>query len=44
MPTPPQFLVGKKSDSGVFNIRNPNSPQWRYVTDGAIPEGALLKA
>ena len=26
MPTPPQFLEGKKSDPGVTNIRNPKSP------------------
>ncbi|MGH7042555.1 MAG: SOS response-associated peptidase [Acetobacteraceae bacterium] len=29
MPTPPSFLVGKKSDGGVTNIRNPGSPHWR---------------
>jgi putative SOS response-associated peptidase YedK len=29
MPTPPQFLEGKKSDPGVTNIRNPKSPHWR---------------
>lgn len=29
MPTPPKFLEGKKSDSGVTNIRNPASPHWR---------------
>ena len=29
MPTPPQFLEGKKSDPGVTNVRNPNSPHWR---------------
>jgi putative SOS response-associated peptidase YedK len=29
MPTPPKFLVGKKSDPGVTNIRNPSSPHWR---------------
>lgn len=29
MPTPPQFLVGKKSDPGVTNVRNPKSPHWR---------------
>jgi len=29
MPTPPKFLEGRKSDSGVTNIRNPKSPHWR---------------
>jgi putative SOS response-associated peptidase YedK len=29
MPTPPQFLVGKKTDRGVTNIRNVGSPHWR---------------
>lgn len=29
MPTPPQFLTGKKSDSGATNIRNPNSQHLR---------------
>lgn len=29
MPTPPQFLVGKKTDRGVTNIRNTKSPHWR---------------
>lgn len=29
MPTPPQFLVGKKTDRGVTNIRNVRSPHWR---------------
>lgn len=29
MPTPPQFLVGKKTDRGVTNIRNTRSPHWR---------------
>jgi putative SOS response-associated peptidase YedK len=29
MPTPPNFLAGKKSDSGVTNIRNTASPHWR---------------
>ena len=29
MPTPPKFLEGKKTDSGVTNIRNPSSPHWR---------------
>jgi putative SOS response-associated peptidase YedK len=28
MPTPPQYLKGPV-DSGVANIRNPNSPHWR---------------
>ncbi|WP_099864766.1 SOS response-associated peptidase [Pararhizobium haloflavum] len=29
MPTPPKFLEGKKTDSGVTNIRNVKSPHWR---------------
>lgn len=29
LPTPPQYLVGKKTDRGVTNIRNPASPHWR---------------
>lgn len=29
MPTPPQFLEGKKVDKGVTNIRNVKSPHWR---------------
>lgn len=29
MPTPPQYLVGKKTDRGVTNIRNARSPHWR---------------
>ena len=29
MPTPPNFLVGKKSDPGVTNIRNTKSRHWR---------------
>jgi putative SOS response-associated peptidase YedK len=29
MPTPPKFLEGKKSDSGVTNIRNVASSHWR---------------
>jgi len=29
MPTPPQFLVGKRTDPGVTNIRNTASPHWR---------------
>src|SRR4051812_44626056 len=29
MPTPPQFLVGRKSDAGVTNIRNTGSSHWR---------------
>jgi putative SOS response-associated peptidase YedK len=29
MPTPPKFLEGKKSDSGVTNVRNATSPHWR---------------
>jgi len=29
MPTPPQFLVGKRTDPGVTNIRNVSSPHWR---------------
>ena len=29
LPTPPQFLVGKKTDRGVTNVRNTKSPHWR---------------
>ncbi|PQO24903.1 DUF159 family protein [Rhodobacteraceae bacterium WD3A24] len=29
MPTPPQFLEGKRADRGVTNIRNTKSPHWR---------------
>ncbi|PQO24325.1 DUF159 family protein [Rhodobacteraceae bacterium WD3A24] len=29
MPTPPQFLEGKRTDRGVTNIRNTKSPHWR---------------
>ena len=29
MPTPSKFLEGKKTDSGVTNIRNVSSPHWR---------------
>jgi putative SOS response-associated peptidase YedK len=29
MPTPPQFLEGRKSDPGVTNIRNTASSHWR---------------
>lgn len=29
MPTPPQFLAGRKTDRGVTNIRNTKSPHWR---------------
>lgn len=29
MPTPPNYLVGKKVDKGVTNIRNAKSPHWR---------------
>ncbi len=29
MPTPPQFLEGKNSDSGVTNVRNTKSSHWR---------------
>ncbi|PZQ48843.1 MAG: DUF159 family protein [Rhodovulum sulfidophilum] len=29
MPTPPQYLAGKRVDKGVTNIRNVNSPHWR---------------
>lgn len=29
MPTPPQFLIGKKTDRGVTNVRNTESPHWR---------------
>ncbi|MCA0271508.1 MAG: SOS response-associated peptidase family protein [Proteobacteria bacterium] len=29
MPTPPQFLAGRKTDRGITNIRNTASPHWR---------------
>lgn len=29
LPTPPQFLSGKKTDKGVTNVRNTASPHWR---------------
>jgi putative SOS response-associated peptidase YedK len=29
MPTPPQYLIGKKTDKGMTNIRNVNSSHWR---------------
>lgn len=29
LPTPQQFLVGKKTDRGVTNVRNVASPHWR---------------
>ncbi len=29
LPTPPQFLLGKKTDRGVTNVRNTASPHWR---------------
>ena len=29
LPTPPQFLAGKKTDRGVTNVRNTGSPHWR---------------
>lgn len=29
MPTPSQFLIGKKTDQGITNIRNTQSPHWR---------------
>ena len=29
LPTPPTFLVGKKTDRGVTNVRNTASPHWR---------------
>lgn len=29
MPTPPQYLVGKKTDRGVTNIRQTSSSHWR---------------
>ncbi len=29
LPTPPQFLVGKKTDRGVTNVRNTDSLHWR---------------
>ncbi len=29
LPTPPQYLEGKKTDRGVTNVRNTSSPHWR---------------
>ncbi len=29
LPTPPKFLEGKRTDPGVTNVRNVNSPHWR---------------
>ena len=29
LPTPPQYLAGKKTDRGVTNVRNTRSPHWR---------------
>ena len=29
LPTPPQYLEGKKADRGVTNVRNTRSPHWR---------------
>lgn len=29
MPTPPNYLIGKKVDRGVTNVRNTASPYWR---------------
>ncbi len=29
LPTPPQYLIGKKTDRGVTNVRNTRSPHWR---------------
>ena len=29
LPTPPQYLAGKKTDRGVTNVRNTGSPHWR---------------
>ena len=29
MPTPPRYLTGKRTDPGVTNIRQLNSPHWR---------------
>jgi putative SOS response-associated peptidase YedK len=29
LPTPPQYLIGKKTDRGVTNVRNAASPHWR---------------
>ncbi len=29
LPTPPQYLIGKKTDRGVTNVRNAKSPHWR---------------
>ena len=29
MPTPPEYLAGKKTDPGVTNVRNAGAPHWR---------------
>ena len=29
LPTPQTYLVGKRTDRGVTNLRNPRSPHWR---------------
>lgn len=33
LPTPPQYLAGKKTDRGVTNVRNVRSPHWRRWLD-----------
>ncbi|OJY36973.1 putative SOS response-associated peptidase YedK [Gemmobacter caeni] len=40
MPTPPQFLTGRKVDPGVTNIRNLDSPHWRRWL--AVPHRCLV--
>ncbi|MCE6949532.1 SOS response-associated peptidase [Cereibacter sphaeroides] len=53
LPTPPQYLVGRKVDRGVTNVRNAISPHWRRwlgrgnrclvpLTSFAEPRGAGL--
>jgi hypothetical protein len=38
MPTPAKYLVGRKTDFGVTNIRNPNAwRKWPGCKTGAKP-------
>ena len=37
MPTPPQYLAGKKVDRGVTNIRQTTSSHWRAVARTRAP-------
>ncbi|MDH2329201.1 SOS response-associated peptidase family protein [Cereibacter sp. SYSU M97828] len=40
LPTPPKYLEGKKTDKGVTNVRNTNSPHWRRWLD--VPNRCLV--